>query len=59
MAAYNIAVTWMDGQQENYEVESYKVEDGELVPTEGNTFATRDNKRHVPLANVRVWKAER
>ena len=59
MAVYSVTVTWMDGTQENYPVANYFVADGELVLIENDSYAKRNDTRHIPLANVRVWKAER
>lgn len=56
---YVIIVTWMDDRQETYRATNYKVIDGELVITENQSYARRDDHQHFPLANVRTWRVER
>ena len=59
MRGWTVIVTWMDGVQETYRAESYRVAEGELVLSEDRSYAGRADTRHIPLHNVRVWKAER
>lgn len=59
MSRLLVTVTWMDAQQESYRVESYLVSDGLLVLTEDTGYGRRDDRRVIPLVNVRVWKVER
>jgi hypothetical protein len=56
---WTITVTWMDGVQVAYRAASYAVRDGELVLTENDSYATRDDTRHIPLPGIRFWAAVR
>jgi hypothetical protein len=56
---WNITVTWMDGRQETYRAESYRVIESQVMLTgEDGSYGTRDTIRSIPLHNVRIWKAE-
>ena len=52
-----VYVTWMDGKQEAYPADRYYVSDGMLVLIEERWLAW-DEKRYIPMGNVRTWKAE-
>jgi len=61
MASYDVIVTWMDGTQETYFATEHPhlASDGVLLITErfGVTHAVKQ-QWNIPLANVRIWKAE-
>lgn len=59
MKTFEVIVTWMDGQQETYQAGNYWVREGELILQEDGSYARQDDRRYIPLHNVRVWKAER
>lgn len=51
-----VIITWMDGQQETYRCEDFRVADGVLYLTQ--RMYSSEPKRAIPLGNVRIWLTE-
>jgi hypothetical protein len=49
-----VTVTWMDGRQETYACDDYRVREGVLWLDPPRRGAV-EPKRRIPLANVRIW----